>query len=879
MIGQTISHYRISAELGRGGMGVVYKAEDTKLKRTVALKFLPLDAVGEGEQRARFQREAQAAAALNHPNVCTIYEVDDAGGQPFIAMEFVEGETLAAKIESGPLKIDDALDIAIQAARGLAAAHEHDIVHRDVKSANIMVVPEKTGHERQVKLMDFGLAHLANANTQLTKEGTTLGTMSYMAPEQAAGEKVDRRADIWSLGVVLYEMIAGRQPFRGERAQAVVYAIFNEQAEPLTAVRTGVPKELERIVDKALSKDRDERYQHVEEMLVDLRALKRSRESASVVSPPAQAAAKKTSPLKYAGFAAAGAVLLIAAYLALQPSEPTPSEPFRVRPLTSYPGRETSPAVSPDGNRVAFCWDPEGDRSSDIYVLNLGATEPVQLTNTPEDEQGPAWSPDGTSIAFVRTSPDGAPIAAVMPAIGGPVRVLDGVRPAGPTVTWDRTGQSVIVAHRDETDAVSRLVRVTLGDGLVHALTSPDSERVAGYDPSLSPDGRVLAFVRRSPSFRMFTVALGPEGTPTGEPQPLGFDHQEGYERCPTWTSDGKMILFASNVAGIVPVGLWRVTTGQTVQPVQIEALGPGASCAAAFPDGRRLVYTQMNTDRNIWRIELSPDGRKAGRERRVLSSTLYDANPQFSPDGRQIVFETDRTGTKGIWLADADGSNQRPLFVDEARPAGSPRWSPDSRRVVFDANNDGQPEIFVINAAGGPPLRLTNDPAGDIMGSWSADGQCVYFRSVRTGRGEIWKVSAAGSEAQQVTRTGGGQMFESPDGKWLYFTNGMGGSRDLSRLASDGGEPERVASGVYFRSFTITNRGIYFMRQSTEEEDLRYSIYFLDPSTGTETVVATLPVGVRPFVGLTVSPDGRTLLYDRWDQSGSDLMLVENFR
>ena len=880
MIGQTISHYRISAKLGEGGMGVVYKAEDTKLKRTVALKFLPPHAVGEGEQRARFQREAQAAAALNHPNICTIYEVDEAGGQPFIAMEFVEGETLAAKIEGGPLKIDDALDIAIQAARGLAAAHEHDIVHRDVKSANIMVVPEKTGHERQVKLMDFGLAYLADANTQLTKEGTTLGTMSYMAPEQAAGEKVDRRADIWSLGVVLYEMIAGRQPFRGERAQAVVYAIFNEQAEPLTAVRTGVPKELERIVDKALAKDRDERYQHVEEMLVDLRALKRSRESASVVSPPAQAAAKKTSSLKYAGFAAACAVVLIAAYLGLQPSEPTQSEPFRVRPLTSYPGSETSPTVSPDGNRVAFCWDPEGDGSSDIYVLNLGATEPVQLTDTPENEQGPAWSPDGNSIAFVRTSPDGIRMAAVMPAIGGPARILDGVRPYETRgLSWGPGGQTLIVSHLDEADGVARLVRVTLDDGRMHALTSPNAVGLAGRNPALSPDGRVLAFLRGSP-VRLFTVLLGPAGALMGEPRPAGLDHQEGMEWCPAWTSNGEEILFASTVAGrSVPVGLWRVATGQTAQPAQIEALGPDASCAATFPDGRRVVYTQPRTDRNIWRIELSLDGRQAGRERQILSSTLYDANPQFSPDGRQIVFETDRTGTKGIWLAEADGSNPRPLFVDEARPAGSPRWSPDSRRVVFDANTDGQSEIFVMNAAGGPPLRLTNDPAGDIVGAWSADGQWVYFRSSRTGRGEIWKTSAAGGEPQQVTRTGGGQPFESPDGKWLYFTNGLGGVRELLRLVSDGEEPERVADRVRGRSFTVTQRGVYFMRREAEGDDLSYSICFLDLSTRAETVVATLPAGVRPWVGLTVSPDGRTLLYDRWDQSGSDLMPVENFR
>ena len=882
MIGRTFSHYRILAPIGKGGMGVVYKAEDTKLKRIVALKFLPIEAIGEGENRARFEREAQAAAALNHPNVCTIYEVDEADGQPFIAMEFVEGETLAAKIESGPLKIDDALDIAIQAARGLAAAHEHDIVHRDVKSANIMVVPEKTGHERQVKLMDFGLAHLANANTQLTKEGTTLGTMSYMAPEQASGEKIDRRADIWALGVVLYEMSAGQQPFRGEYEQAVVYAILNEDAEPLTAVRTGVPKELERIVGKALSKDRDERYQHVEEMLVDLRALKRSRESASAVRPPAQAAARKTSSVKYAGFAAAGAVVLIAAYLGLRPSEPTPSEPFRVRPLTSYPGSETSPAVSPDGNRVAFCWAPEGSGSSDIYVLDLGATEPVQLTNTPEDEQSPAWSPDGTSIAFVRRASAGTFVLAIMPAVGGPARVIEGVRPFSSRsrsgLTWERSGKALIVSHQDKPGDAPRLVRVSLDNGQTETITS-GSEGRGDLSPSLSPDGRVLAFARRGGGGpgSLFTVKLSSDGMPVSEPQLAGID-RAGTEMCPAWTPDSAEIVFASGGL-VVQQGLWRVSPSRGDAPRQLETLGPNASCASVFPDGRRLVYQQLSTDVNIWRIELSAGGQADGKERRTLSSTLYDANPQYSPDGRQIVFETDRAGTKGIWVADADGSNQRPLFVDEARPAGSPRWSPDGLRVVFDALTDGQFEVYVVNTAGGPPLRLTQDPAADLIASWSSDGQWVYFGSGRGGARDIWKVSAAGGEPQQVTSTGSVQMFESPDGKWLYFSKRTDAAADLWRLPTGGGEPERVASGVRRRSFTVTSRGVYLMRRGAEGVDFRYSIYLLDPSTGTESFVAALPVGVQPYVGLTVSPDGRTLLYYRWDQRGSDLMLVENFQ
>ena len=275
MLGRTISHYKIGEKLGQGGMGVVYQAEDTKLRRTVALKFPPIDQLAGEEEKARFVREAQAAAALNHPNICTVYEIDEADGHTFIAMEFVAGQSIKDKAREGPLPVDEALDIAIQAARGLQAAHEQGIVHRDIKGANLMV----TG-QGQVKVMDFGLAQVGD-RSQLTKSGTTLGTPSYMSPEQAQAQPTDRRTDIWSLGVVLYEMLTGQLPFKGDVEAAVAYAVVNTEPEPPTALRSGLPLELDPIVDKALAKDPEQRYQHVEDMLVDLRAVRRSRGSSS----------------------------------------------------------------------------------------------------------------------------------------------------------------------------------------------------------------------------------------------------------------------------------------------------------------------------------------------------------------------------------------------------------------------------------------------------------------------------------------------------------------------------------------------------------------------------------------------------------------------
>jgi serine/threonine protein kinase/tetratricopeptide (TPR) repeat protein len=273
MIGKTVSHYRILEKLGEGGMGVVYKAEDTKLRRTVALKFLPPTLLATDEDRRRFAHEAQASASLSHPNIATVFEIDENGPEPFIALEYIEGQSLADKVKSGPLKLEEAVSIAGQLSEGLQAAHEKGIVHRDVKSQNIMVTTKG-----QVKILDFGLAKLRGASV-VTRAGTTLGTMGYMSPEQLRGEPVDHRSDLWALGVVFYEMIAGRKPFHGDYEEAVAYQVLNGQPEPLTAIRTGVPMEMERMVNKLLQKNPQARYQHLDELRVDLRSLQQNSET------------------------------------------------------------------------------------------------------------------------------------------------------------------------------------------------------------------------------------------------------------------------------------------------------------------------------------------------------------------------------------------------------------------------------------------------------------------------------------------------------------------------------------------------------------------------------------------------------------------------
>ena len=404
MIGTTLSHYSIEAELGRGGMGIVYKAQDTKLDRTVAIKVLPSAALASADDRERFYREAKSAAQLHHPNIASVFEIDEAvpsdaphGTQPspFIAMEFISGKTLQYMVREGPLKLSDAVKMASQVAEALKAAHAKNIVHRDIKSANVMITEDGIA-----KVLDFGLAK-TNQSTMLTRMGSTLGTVSYMSPEQARGQEVDGRSDLYSLGTMLYEMIAGRLPFAGEYEQAVVYSILNEPPEPLTALRTGVPMDLERITGKLLSKDAEYRYQSAAELLVDLKSLDlggsgMSRRSLSVSRTETQSLDESTRLISARFWQiAVAAVLLIGvgALVAWVLKTPQP-EPRLVIKSDMYLGGvevEGAPALSDDGAYLAFLGaDSSGNRALYVHEFRTG-----QLRRVLDTEGGyPFHSPD-----------------------------------------------------------------------------------------------------------------------------------------------------------------------------------------------------------------------------------------------------------------------------------------------------------------------------------------------------------------------------------------------------------------------------------------------------------------------------------------------------
>ena len=556
MTGQTISHYKILEKLGEGGMGVVYKATDTKLERTVALKFLAADRLEDEEHKARFRREARAAAALDHPNICTVYEIDEADGQTFLAMPYLEGSTVRQKVKQRPLKLDEALDIAIQAGEGLRAAHAKGIVHRDIKSANLMVSPQG-----QVKIMDFGLAQAADQSL-LTKTETLLGTPVYMSPEQAQRLPTDRRTDIWSLGIVIYEMLIGRTPFEGEREQAVLYGIVQEEPEPITSQRARVPLDLDWVVSKALAKDAGERYQHIDEMLVDLRAVARQvAEESDTARPgkrpttkvrreaPARARRKR---LAWALGIAAGAVVLAMAGLGVRnflPTSEAPLEPLRPVSLTSYPGMEIAGSFSPDGNQVAFPWTGGNTENFDIYVKVVGPGPPLRLTTHPDWDGSPAWSPDGRQIAFLRGHPPAGKKMGLylITALGGTERKLAETRVPftyllGTCLAWSPDSRWLAVCDwAEDSPGPLSLFLLSVDSGERRRLTTPlEGSNLGDLLPAFSPDGRTLAFSRfGSASSDLYLLDLDEDLNPQGEPRRRTFMEQLIFGQ---FTSDGRDI-------------------------------------------------------------------------------------------------------------------------------------------------------------------------------------------------------------------------------------------------------------------------------------------------------------------------------------------------
>ncbi len=895
LIGQSISHYRILEKIGEGGMGVMYKTRDLHLDRFVALKLLPLESLADVTRRQRFVQEAKSASALNHPNIIHIYDVSEAEGTLFLAMEFVSGRTLSQVIPRNGVALSNALKIAAQIADALAKAHAAGIVHRDLKPSNIMVTEEGV-----VKVLDFGLAKLTESSakdsieTQSTKhyspprteEGVILGTAGYMSPEQAEGKSIDARSDIFSFGAVLYEMLSGKRAFQGESQMRTVAKVLHEEPPPLGEVVANIPPELERLIGRCLRKDPERRLRSMADLRVALEELKEESDSGRPATGTRELSTGSKSKRKWWYIAAVSGVLVVAAVWYSLPRSMNSAPKVNVIELTSNVGDETSPTFSPDGNQIAYSWDGVKQDKSHIYVKLIGPGPPLQLTNEPALDSWPSWSPNGQTIAFLRGSGSGKYGVYVIPALGGQERkLLDVFIPEtewlpGPYLAWSPDSKWIIYTHKDAPELSTSLFMVQIESRETRRLSTAPLGVMGDSAPAVSSDGSKLVFSRVTgigPT-DLYLLELKKDYSRSKDPQRISFFNW--VLAGAAWTPRGTNIVFSHEQE------LWKVPFSGSgsieSQPQKIEAFGSGATWPAIARQGKRMAFVKSyGGPLNVWRVGLDKGSSKGENKSRandavnLMPSTKEEFSPQFSPDGKKIAFESDRTGSLEIWTCLSNGTNCSMLTSFGSQVTGVPHWSPDGQQIVFYSRPKDNAQICVINSEGGGLRRLTNDTWENFFPVWSRDKRWIYFASNRTGRDQIWKVQPDSGEPVQVTKNGGFACTESADGRYLYYTRSREPIGSVWKMPVEGGEENEIVEGVVIFNFAVTSRGLYYMSQpdTRSKNKLVQFLSFADQKT---RVVATITQNV--YHGFSVSPDERWLLYAPNERGGSNIMVVENF-
>jgi eukaryotic-like serine/threonine-protein kinase len=843
--GASLGRFVITGFVGQGGMGRVYSAHDPDLNREVALKVITPKAHAYSSET--FIREAQAASVLNHPNIVTVYEVVQSGPTMAIVMELVTGTSLRQPCATvQPVEL-----VAIwgrQIANALAEAHSRGIVHRDIKPENVMLRPDGL-----IKVLDFGLARRSGVDR--ADDEAALGTLGYLSPEEIEQRPITSASDIFSLGIVLYELASGSNPFRGASADATTRMILGLAPPPLPERSGAIPKELDRLVRSMLDKSA---------------AL---RPTAREVALQLEALAKPGVLRRGAAWAAAVLAVCVIGAAVTSVWRVRPTE-LQISPLASMSGAERQPSFSPDGSQVAFAFTPAGgqDSSTHIYVKSVSSAGSMPLTAGALSDFRPAFSPDGTRVAFLRRA-EGRLKVMVMPSSGGTARqcgeIVDLLREYA-VMTWDATGQNLFVADRvSESRSEVALFQLSVETGARRQVTFPAAGE-SDWMPAVSPDGQTLGYSRLAENGRGDVWAVPIAG---GRWRRLTDTNEVIF--CWTWSAEGKDLLISYRRSA--RAYLWRqpLSGGRAMRVAGLDDQVKEISVARK---GNLLVYGSWTEgDYNVWRYPLPPS---TDLPKPLIASAAFDGDARYSPDGTRIAFASDRSGQSNIWICASDGSDVRQLTTLDTGgfTAGSPSWSPDGKWIAFDSRSpQSASSIFLLEASGGKPKRLTGPGPSDIVPNWSRDSWWVYFSSDRGGGPlQIWKVPASGGNPALVTRNGGLESFESPDGRFLYYTK-RGRTSGFWRMPLNGGEetfvPELAA--IANRYWESSPQGIYFVAPSQPP------VLALFPfAGGGVTRVVSLPV--QPTAvhrGISVSPDGRSLLYMQADVATSNLMVASNFR